>query len=350
MKKITIISAIILLATFAHARGTQWVTKEKKLHRTFTVQPSGRLSVTNSFGNIVIHTWDRNEVVVDVTMTAKGRTDNKATNMLDHVFMEESGGNNQRITFKSGVESGYSISDGNEIRINYIINMPKRNSLDLENKFGNVDLEDILGNVDLAVSFGELHAQNISGSANDMELSFGSSTIKSIEGGKLKVQHGGVDIDRIQNIKMDNSFSKVNISSANKLKIIHKFGTLKIGFVDDIDGVVNHSDLEIDHLQKRADLGLNYNGSSVIRHIDGSAENIKIGVGYSTLSCYFDQDTNLDIDVKTEFGSFKNRASSSYVTMTNTDENGNTQYYKGKAGKGRGIMDITGNYSTVFFK
>lgn len=351
MKKATfILATILLLATIAGARSNQWITKEKKIHRAFTVLPSGHLAITNMFGNIVIHTWDKNEVTVDVTMTAKSKSDAKCTAMLDHTFMEESGGNNQPITFKSGIEEGYNVTNDNEIRINYIVYLPRKNSIDIENKFGNVDLDDIAGNVALALSFGALHAKNISGAANDIELSFGSSTIAELNGGKIKVQHGGLDIDKIKDIKMDNSFSKVHITSAGKLRIAHKFGDLEIGTVTDIDGFVNHSDMEIGQLLKKADLGLNYNGNSIIRHIDAAAENIKLGVGYGTLSCYFNAETNLDIDVRVEFGSFKNHASSSYVSIQKTDENGNTKYYKGKAGQGKGTLNIIGNYSTVHFK
>jgi len=351
MKRSILIAAIAVLQVLpVFAARTNWITKEKKVHRQFTVQATDQLAIDNTFGDIQINTWDKNEITVDITIVAKSRSEAQSQDMLDHVELEEKGANTHRISFFSAIESGFQVSNGDELHTKYIVYMPRRNNVEIVSKFGNVTIPDMDGSVDLETSFGTLKIARLNGAENKIKHMFGVATISYIEGGKVKMEHGTLTVDKIKSVKMDNSFSKVEIGSAQNLDMAHKYGSLNIGSVGSIDGYVNHSAMEIEHLLKKADLGLNYSESAAIKSIGPDAENIKICVGYGSLECYFSAETDLAIDVKTEFGKLKNHASSKYVSMEKYKEYGNTELFKGKAGKGQGRMNLYANYSTIYFR
>ena len=66
-------------------------TKEKKLHKEYSVNAGASLTVDNSYGNIDIVSWDENRIVIDVTITTNGNNEEKVQKKLDNIEVEFSG-------------------------------------------------------------------------------------------------------------------------------------------------------------------------------------------------------------------------------------------------------------------
>jgi len=61
------------------------VEKKRTITKSYTVGPDDRLSIENSFGNIVITTWDKNEIQVDIEIGVRGNSDERAQHMMDQI-------------------------------------------------------------------------------------------------------------------------------------------------------------------------------------------------------------------------------------------------------------------------
>ncbi len=129
------------------------VEKKKTISKSYTVTSGDKLNIENSFGNVVIHTWDKNEIKVDVEVAVNASTEEKAQRMLDQIEVTENreGGN---INFKTDVNDIHDNDHRNKDRdredkrtfyIDYVVYMPKVNPLKIENSFGKTTVPDFSG-------------------------------------------------------------------------------------------------------------------------------------------------------------------------------------------------------------
>ena len=144
--------ALLLVPMFAIANnGKDWKgkhTKEKKVHKEFTVNSNATVEIKNSYGNIDIVTWDENRVVIDVTISTNGNNEEKVIKKLDGIDVEFSGSSNH-VYAKTKFEKSRSWWNwGNSnvsMKINYVIKMPASNNVDLDNNYGSINLDKLEG-------------------------------------------------------------------------------------------------------------------------------------------------------------------------------------------------------------
>ena len=60
-------------------------TKEKKIHKEYTVNANAGFQLDNSFGNVTISTWNENRTVIDVVITTNGNNEAKVTERLNDI-------------------------------------------------------------------------------------------------------------------------------------------------------------------------------------------------------------------------------------------------------------------------
>jgi len=80
------------------------VEKKRTISKSYTVGPEDRLSIENSFGNIVIATWDKNEIQVDIEIGVHATSDERAQRMMDQINVTD---------HQSGKEIGFKTEIGN---------------------------------------------------------------------------------------------------------------------------------------------------------------------------------------------------------------------------------------------
>ncbi len=139
------------------------VTKEKKTHNEYKVQDMDRLMIENMYGKVHINTWDKNEITIDISVTVKARTEADAQTVLDRISFvmssNEEGGH--KVFCKTVLEPMRHNIQNSEMTIDYTINAPKKNAIDITNKYGDVYLGDFSGKMRMNVSYGGLDMQAI---------------------------------------------------------------------------------------------------------------------------------------------------------------------------------------------
>ena len=77
--------------------------KNKAVNKSYNVSSSDKLKIQNSFGSVEVHTWNKNEIKVDVTIEVSANTENLAQKIIDGISVADSksGGD---ISFKTSIK------------------------------------------------------------------------------------------------------------------------------------------------------------------------------------------------------------------------------------------------------
>ncbi len=356
MKKlltIAIISVCILLQTIETFAWTdKRVEKEKKEHKQYTVPDGGKLFIDNTYGKVHINTWDKNEITIDITVTAKAKNDEQAQEILDRISFSASGEEGGRNVFcKTVLATQKHNIEQSSMQIDYVINAPKKNALDIINKYGDVFLADFSGKLNMHVSYGGLDMQTITGGDKNIKVAYGSAMVSSIESGSFDISYTNLTIESAGKIDVTNKFGNSNITSVQNLSIDQKYGNVETGTVGHITGTIDYANLEIAELQTSANLALKYCGKADFKLIRQGVDQFVTEAYYSNVSLHLADAANLSMEIATSYSSVKKSATLKAVELTNITPNSmNSEHYRGKAGAGAGNMVINAHYSNINFK
>ena len=293
--------ALLLLTTQVFAEGP--LTEKKKTYtKSYPVSNSDKISLTNQFGEMKISTWDKNEVSVVVTITAEAKTDERAQSILDNISIED-GKNGEGVYFKTKMDKNkdnnqqWSKGEKQGFRIDYEVNLPARNPLQVKNEFGPMTIGDYSGEVTLESKFGSLTTGKLSNEKR-VSIEFGKGTIGSINNGSLVIK-----------------FSKASI--------------------DNLDGSVNAVFEYCDIAKLR---------------VDNNTKSLTVKNSFSNL--YLDLNTNIsaNFDISTNFGDLHNKTNFDIKEEGDNDDRHGPKFnkrYQGKAGSGSTEMKIKSEYGQI---
>src|SRR6186713_1186592 len=153
LSSISLFLAVSIPVFSSPAGGDEEVRKKRTINKTYSVTSEDKLEVENQFGNVIVTTWDKNEIAVDIEIGARASSDRRCQDIMDELEVKElrSG---HIISFKTKVgdihnNGGENKRKGNDedrsFYIDYIIHMPAGNRLQLENSFGKTTVPDLSG-------------------------------------------------------------------------------------------------------------------------------------------------------------------------------------------------------------
>lgn len=268
----------------------QRVELEKTINQKYTLaSKSNEVSIQNKYGDVVINTWNRNEITIDIEIKGWGQNENRAQEMLDKVEITygQSSGN---VDFRTEISSNSTnINERSGFQVNYTVNMPTNNPLYLENKFGAVQLADFNGKLELEVGYGQLQAGELNSDDIEIELKYSKGSIESIAKGSLEFKYSG----------------NITIGKVGDITLTDKYGGVTIDQADNIIAEIAYSGLKIGVLNGSLELDSKYAGCTV-KSIQPGFEQINAENSYGSLTLGFANNANFSFDVNTRFGGFKN--------------------------------------------
>jgi len=311
--------AVLSLPALSYAGTDDGVEKKKNISKSYNVGSSDKLSIENSFGDVVINTWDKNEFKVDVEMYSKAKTEEEAQKILDKINVTESqsGGEVWFKTSVGNIKGNNNRGDGDdddddndsdngnhkhhgdknqEFHINYVVYMPSGNPLKIDNQFGKTTIPDFKGSADITSKFGGLTAGKLS-NVDEIDVEFGKGEIADVHNGKVT-------------FKFDSKSHVRNVSGSVKLNV--EFSEAQFGLSDNL-----------------ADLSLNNS--------------------YSTVNLVVTKNLSANFDIHTNFGDFKNKTDFSFKEEDEDNDNGPKfdKDINGKAGDGKAKIKIKSSFGEV---
>ena len=330
----------LLLAANADPEQNGLVEKRRNIVKVFDVKKDDQLLVDNQFGQVKINLWNKEEIKIEIIVTANASTDGRASEYLGAVKIEEKRYKNQiglttHIDRSQFGNNGWNNRKGekNFIQIDYTVYMPKENALIVRNKFGDTDIPSFHAPLTVDSRYGNFVANLLDNAENIIDVRYGSAKIGKMDGGKLECQYS--------NLKLD---------MAKKVFITNKFGELNIGDVTNLDADIDYSGAKIGTMRGSGKIKLNYSGNFKIDQLTNSAENIDIQASYSSI--ILPADAN-QFNVTVTYGNFSYPSSNVNFSMqpSKDDKAYKQKQYQGKVGTGSGTrITVVSRFGDVKLK
>ncbi|HTQ27995.1 MAG TPA: hypothetical protein VMI35_07700 [Puia sp.] len=299
--------ALLYLPVLGLAANGDDIEKKKNISKTYNVTSNDKLSIENSFGDVVISTWDKNVIQVDIEIGAKANSDQKAQEMLDKIQVsdQQSGG---LISFKTDVgdinnnngkkHKNEDYGDDRRFYIDYQVHMPAVNRLRLENSFGKTTVPDMKGEVNLTSKFGSLTAGKLD-NVDEIDVEFGTADIGPVNNGNIS-------------FKFNSKSHIANVAGSVKLKCEFS-GDVQFG-------------------------------------VDNNVRELTVLESYSTVKMMVGKGLSASFDVHTSFGNFVNRTDYDIRESGDDDDQYGPRFdkdFSGKAGDGKAKIKIKSSFGKV---
>ncbi len=300
-KTLNLLGLLLLLAApmLSSASGDPSTEKKRTITKNYPVGSDDKLSIENSFGDVTISTWDKNEIQVNVEISVSSGTEEKAQSMMDEIKVSDRQ-SGKDISFKTDIGNmgnGKKNKGGEQkFHIDYKVSMPTRNPLKIENSFGKIFMGDYAGPVNLISKFGELNTGRLD-MAKEVHVEFGSA----------------------------------NVGAINDADVVFKFNNKSF----------------ISNLKGTAKVHIEFCGN-VEFSVDESIKSLSLMESYSTVRMNVPDKLSASFDVHTNFGSFRNHSGINIAEEGNDDSGPRfDKDFSGTTGNGDAKIKIRSSFGSV---
>jgi hypothetical protein len=169
-----------------------------KTYPSITVE---KLVLSNEYGNVEIHTWNKKEVQIKITILAQAHTMKDARALAARITIADNR-NDTEITCRTNISGTDTVAqmkgpNPDKCTITYAVFLPDGNSLKITNQFGNTQLGDYGGRLEIDEKFGDFNAGVVK-AIDTLNIEQGSIYITKLYAGRLTANgFGDVKIDTV---------------------------------------------------------------------------------------------------------------------------------------------------------
>jgi hypothetical protein len=324
----------------------------KTIKKEYAVNSNARVILNNKYGDLNITTWDKNRVEIEVIITVKGDD-------LEHV---EEKLNSISINFKASkslVEattiigenksswSWWGKSKNTYYKINYIVKMPKTNSVDLENDYGSIYLGNLSGKASINSDYGKISVSNLSANNNSINLNYcSSSTILYMKSGTVNIDYSKLTIDKSENIKLNADYATLKFGRAGEIDFNLDYGSITIDDSESINGNSDYATLRLGTVRKKLRIDTDY-GSLTIKRLMNGFDKVDISGQYTSIKIGVEKEASFDFEIDLQYADFKR--DDAKVELFKNISKTTKKYYEGKYGqkKTNSSLLINSQYGSV---
>ncbi|MBB5437209.1 hypothetical protein HDC92_000877 [Pedobacter sp. AK017] len=355
--------------------------RSKTFSKSFPLDGNDKVNLNNRYGEMLIKTWDKKEIRVDIDIKAYSKDEADAQRLVDGTVITADKSGDQ-VSFKTNFatesgKSGASFRNGKtisrrEIRVNYVVYMPATNALTLSNQYGNVNIGSFSGALIAKVQYGSLTVGNLKNASNILEIQYGFTKIQEINAATIKQQYGaglnigtigslnleaqyagvtigtikwdavvkqqygpGLDIGRVSNLDLNVQYANVKLGTViGDANIKQQYNKLSIGSVNTLNLKSQYTTVAIGNLNGPGNFGVAY-GKLTVEQIGSGCKNLNLLSSYSHTSLKFSDNYQGNFELRTSYSPFKAGAG---VSSKLVAEKGNIKNYAGTIGNGGGAQ------------
>jgi hypothetical protein len=330
----------------------QEVTKE--FHKEFKADNNTTLNINNKYGEVIIDSWDQDQIVIDVKVTVEMPNREKAQKLIDFINVEfnEEGTN---VSAKTVIDDKFNFSGwGNSRRfsIDYTVRMPLKTALTLTNRYGNSEIDELQGLVNLNIKYGNISVGKLTRMdqkpLSKFSLSYGDATIDEAGWLDLYLRYTGkTEIGKSKALLLDAKYSKLTLNETSSVVGKFEYNNLEIEGINNLILENHYADIKIGSLQKKLEYDGSY-GSFSVETIPAGFESLRVEARYTVVKLGIDENANYNLDAKVSYGGLeydKDNFKNERRIIENT-----SQEIAGIVGKGEkpdASVNIDASYGTV---
>jgi hypothetical protein len=314
--KVIPILVLIFILKPAQARSHDDFTKV--INKEYTVNPDAQVILDNKFGQIHCNNWDKNLVTIEVRITVSASSQASADKLFDLVDIT-SDGSPAKVETRTVINKG-GFGGNSKINIDYMVNMPGTVNLNITNKFGNIYVNELSGKANLDISYGDMEVNKLLNTDNVIAIKFGKGTFQNITGAVVTMKYSDMKVEYAGSLFIDSKFSNLKASKIISLSLGFEGGNMEIENSTAITGKSKFSDLNVNHLDKKLELDIQY-GSCDVGHIGADFTLVNITNKYGDVKVNIPSESSYKLDADLKFCDLdfpENQANFTQKITTNT--------------------------------
>lgn len=267
MMRTILFTISLLMLTSSVLAGT--FDDTKFIRKSVPATDDFELEIKNKHGRIEVSTWEKDSVVIEITISATSNKLERLEAIMEQVnihFSEHDdylaastewggGANELRVDFKK-------IFDDQTVRVDYKIWMPVKTELELENKFGDITMEDCDGKLKIDLAHGDFKARKLK-DAKSIKVQYGDINIKEIEEGNIISKFGDVTIDEAEELDLDIVSGDAELERVDELTLKVTSADVEIEEVNTLNFSSSLGDIEVEKLNKSVTGYLKFGGLDI---------------------------------------------------------------------------------------
>ncbi|HVY68302.1 MAG TPA: DUF4097 family beta strand repeat-containing protein [Verrucomicrobiae bacterium] len=194
--------------------------RTEEFHQTFPLSETGRVSLDNINGMVLVTTWDRAEVKLDAVKSAKTDEDLKRVEIIVDAKPEA-------LTVKTRHHEKRGFFGGRkslQARVDYNLTVPSAAVLEhINNVNGNIEIRDVRGSVNANTVNGKLTAKNLGAHASlatvNGHVTASFAKLDGVKSAKLEAVNGAIDLALPDKPNATVKASTVNGGIANQFSV-----------------------------------------------------------------------------------------------------------------------------------
>lgn len=329
-------------------------TEEKTIKKEFAVNADALLKVNNNYGNLNITSWNENRIVIEVHIKTNGDDLEKVQKKLEEIsvaFDASSSVVSARTIYgeqKSNWGWQWGKKNNVNMQINYTIKLPIKNSVNLDNDYGNIILDRVDGHARINCDYGRLEIGELRGRNNELNFDYTSkSTIGYINSGKIDADYSGFTIEKAGDLTLNTDYTNATIETIENLDYTGDYGNITVGNANDISGNGDYVTIRLGTVHGNVNLDSDY-GSLSIAELAEDAGNVNIRTDYTGIKIGYHQNYHFDFDITTSYSGVSGKEDFEINIRTEKSNNKHYEGYYGSANSGNRVT-ITSDYGGISF-
>ncbi|MDM9632440.1 hypothetical protein [Robiginitalea aurantiaca] len=307
-------------------------TKEKTIKKEFDVNADALLKINNSYGNLVLNSWNENRVVIEVHITVNGNNESKVNQRLEEIDVDfESSASMVSAKTVFGKKSGWGWKGNNNVnlQVNYTIKMPVKNSVNLSNDYGNIILDRVDGHAKISCDYGRMDLGELRGRNNELNFDYTSkSRIGFMNSGEINADYSGFMLEKTGNLILKADYTNANVMEMENLEYNCDYGSVEIARVNNVLGRGDYVNVKLGYVSGNVDLEADYGGIQ-IEEMKAEAGNVSISTNYTGIKLGYDPGYHFDFMISTEYAGVKGKED---LEINISKEKSSDRYYEGYHG------------------
>ncbi|UCD62407.1 MAG: hypothetical protein JSV59_05295 [Flavobacteriaceae bacterium] len=328
-------------------------TKEKTIKKEFDVNTDALLKVSNSYGNLTLSSWNENRVVIEVHIKTSGNNESKVQEKLDKITVDFEASSDMvsaKTIFNKNKSWGWNWGKNNSVnmQINYIIKLPVKNSVHLNNDYGNIMLDRIDGHAKISCDYGRLEIGELHGRNNELKFDYTSkSTMEYVRSAKISADYSGFTIQKAGDLSISADYTDTAIGEMQNLEYSSDYGKLEVDDAYSVKGNGDYINVKLGTIHGNVDINADY-GSVSIKNMAEDAGNVSIRSDYTGIKIGYDPMYNFNFEITTEYAGVSGKDD---FEINISKEKSNERYYKGFYGSenSENMISITSDYGSISF-
>ena len=311
-------------------------TKEKTIKKEYNVNSDALLKVKNSYGNLNITSWDQNKVMIEVHIKTNGNNEERVQERLDEIDVdfENSSSMVSAITRFGDRDRNWGWKWGKRnnvnVQVNYTIKLPVKNSVHLNNDYGNIYLDRVDGHAKISCDYGKMEIGELRGRNNELRFDYTSrSTFEYVNSAEINADYSGFTIEKAGNLVVKADYTNAVIGEMENLDYSSDYGSMEVGKVNNVQGNGDYIGIKLGEVHGNVDVTADY-GSIKISKMAADAGNININTDYTGIKIGYDPQYYFDFEINTEYAGVSGKDD---FEINISKEKSSERYYRGYHGK-----------------